>query len=58
MGNLILKLASKEGLVEAKIYTDNYHTKEIIESGLVQLKEQFKENGIDIKTFEVLVQYW
>lgn len=55
LGNLILKLASKEGLVEAKIYTDNYHTKEIIESGLVQLKEQFKENGIEIKTFEVLV---
>lgn len=55
LGDLILKMEMKEGSIQAKIVVDNYRTKEIIESSLFQLKEQFEENGLNIKTFEVFV---
>ena len=48
-------MESKVGSIEAKIFVDNYRTKEIIEAGLFQLKEEFKENGIEIKTIEVFI---
>lgn len=55
LGELILKVEAKEGSIQAKIFVDNYQTKEIIELSLFQLKEQLEENNLDIKTFEVFV---
>ncbi|NLV76425.1 MAG: flagellar hook-length control protein FliK [Tissierellia bacterium] len=45
----------EKGSILAKIMVDNYRTKEIIEANLYQLKEDMRENGLDIKTFEVFV---
>ncbi len=55
LGKLILKMELKDGIVNAKLLVDNYRTKELIESNIAQLKEQIKEIGVDIKTFEVYV---
>lgn len=55
LGELMLKMEEKNGIIQAKIFVENYRTKEIIESNLFQLKQQFEDNGLDIKTFEVYV---
>lgn len=55
LGKLILKMELKDGILNAKLLVDNYRTKELIESNIAQLKEQIKEVGVDIKTFEVYV---
>jgi len=55
LGKLLLKMELKDGIMTAKLVVDNIRTKEIIESNLIQLKEQIKDNGLDIKTFEVFV---
>lgn len=55
LGDLILKMELKDGNLIAKLIVDNYKTKEFIEMNLMQLKEQVKENGLEIKTFEVFV---
>lgn len=55
LGKLILKMELKDGILNAKLLVDNYRTKELIESNIAQLKEQIKEIGVDIKTFEVYV---
>ncbi|MFS8540920.1 MAG: flagellar hook-length control protein FliK, partial [Tissierellales bacterium] len=55
LGKLILKMELKDGILNAKLLVDNYRTKELVESNLAQLKEQIKEIGIDIRTFEVFI---
>lgn len=55
LGELMLKMEMEKGSILAKIMVDNYRTKEIIEANLYQLKEDMRENGLDIKTFEVFV---
>ena len=55
LGELILKMEVVKGDVLAKVMVDNYKTKELIEANLFQLKEDMKENGLEIKTFEVFV---
>lgn len=55
LGDLVVKMEVVDGSIQAKIVVDNYRTKEIIESNLFQLKEQFEENSLEIKTFEVFV---
>ncbi len=55
LGELMLKMEVEKGSVLAKIMVDNYRTKELIEANLYQLKQDMKENGLDIKTFEVFV---
>lgn len=55
LGELMLKMEMEKGFILAKIMVDNYRTKEIIEANLYQLKEDMRENGLEIKTFEVFV---
>ncbi|NMB26557.1 MAG: flagellar hook-length control protein FliK [Tissierellia bacterium] len=55
LGELMLKMEVVKGDVLAKIIVDNHRTKELIEANLFQLKEDMKENGLEIKTFEVFV---
>ena len=55
LGELMLKMEVEKGSVLAKIMVDNYRTKELIEANLYQLKQDMKENGLEIKTFEVFV---
>lgn len=55
LGDLVLKMEVKEGALMTKIIVDNYKTKELIETNLLQLKEEIQDNGLEIKTFEVFV---
>lgn len=55
LGELMLKMEVQKESVLAKIMVDNYRTKELIEANLYQLKQDMKENGLEIKTFEVFV---
>lgn len=55
LGELLLKMEMEKGSILAKIMVDNYKTKEIIETNLYQLREDMRENGLEIKTFEVFV---
>lgn len=55
LGELMLKMEVVKGDMLAKIMVDNHRTKELIEANLFQLKEDMKENGLEIKTFEVFV---
>lgn len=55
LGELILEVEVEEGLVLAKALVDNYRTKELLETNIVELKEGLKEQGLEIKTFEVSI---
>lgn len=55
LGDLLLKVEVENGVVIAKAVVDNYKTKEIIEANFTQLRESLKEQGFDIKAFEVFV---
>ncbi|QQY80734.1 flagellar hook-length control protein FliK [Keratinibaculum paraultunense] len=55
LGDLLLKMEMEKGSILAKIMVDNYKTKDIIEANLYQLKEDMRENGLEIKAFEVFV---
>lgn len=55
LGELILKMEVEKGALLAKVLVDNYRTKELIEANLYQFKEEMKDNGWEIKTFEVFV---
>lgn len=55
LGEMTMKIEVEKGMVTAKIIVDNQKTKEIIEGNLFQLKEEIKDTGLEIKTFEVFV---
>lgn len=55
LGELMLKVEAEKGVLLARVMVDNYRTKELIEANLYQFREEIKENGLDIKTFEVFV---
>lgn len=55
LGELVLKMELEDGAIDAKLIVDNLQTKEIIESGLLQLREQFENNGLEIKAIEVFI---
>lgn len=56
LGEMVMKIGVEKGVVTAKIVVDNHKTKEIIEGNLIQLKEEIKNTGLEIKTFEVFVK--
>lgn len=55
LGEMTMKIEVAKGAITAKIMVENQKTKEIIEGNIIQLKEEIKDTGLEIKTFEVFV---
>ena len=55
LGNVLVQIAAKEGMVTAQFIAQNETVKAAIESQIVQLKEQFEEQGIKVDEVEVTV---
>ena len=56
LGTLHVQVASKNGVVTANFITQNETVKAALESQMVQLKENFTEQGIKVEAIEVTVQ--
>ncbi len=55
LGTVSVQIAAKEGAVTAQFTTQNEVVRAAIESQLIQLKQQFEEQGIKIDAVEVTV---
>ncbi|MCM1174720.1 MAG: flagellar hook-length control protein FliK [Blautia sp.] len=55
LGTVNVQLAAKDGVITAQFTAQNETVKEAIEGQLVQLKEQFEEQGIKVEAVEVTV---
>lgn len=55
LGEMTMSIEVVKDTVIAKLMVENQKTKEIIEGNLIQLKEEIKDSGMEIKTFEVFV---
>ncbi len=55
LGNVKVQVAIKDGAVTANFTTQNEQVKAVLESQLVQLKEQMNEQGLKIEAVEVTV---
>lgn len=53
LGNLFLKITTKENLVLARVIVDNYQVKQVIEANLDVLKDNLKEQGLEIHEFNI-----
>ncbi len=56
LGTLQIHVASKGGVVTANFITQNEMVKAALESQIVQLKENFEEQGIKVNAIEVTVE--
>lgn len=56
LGTLQVQVASKGGVVTAHFVTQNETVKAALESQMVQLKENFQEQGVKVEAIEVSVQ--
>ena len=56
LGTLHIQMAAKNGVVTANFITENETVKAALESQMVQLKENFTEQGIKVEAIEVMVQ--
>ena len=56
LGSLQIQLASRGGMVTANFITQNEAVKAALESQMVQLKENFEEQGVKVEAIEVTVQ--
>lgn len=56
LGTLQVQVAAKGGVITANFITQNEAVKAALESQMIQLKEQFQEQGIKIEAIEVTVQ--
>ena len=50
-----VQIASKDGAITAQFTTQNEAVRAVIETQLIQLKEQFEEQGIKVDAVEVTV---
>lgn len=55
LGKMILKMSLEKGEMHAKAVVDNMQAKQLIDNNLIQLKETLRDQGIEVKTFEVFV---
>jgi flagellar hook-length control protein FliK len=55
LGEMAMEIEVIEGSLTAKVMVDNQKTKEIIQNNLFQLKDEIKDTGLEIKSFEVFV---
>ena len=56
LGTLHIQMAAKNGVVTANFITENETVKAALESQMIQLKENFAEQGIKVEAIEVTVQ--
>lgn len=56
LGTLQIHVVSKGGVVTANFITQNEAVKAALESQMIQLQEQFQEQGIKVEAIEVTVQ--
>lgn len=56
LGRLRIQVASREGVMTAQFITQNEAVKNALESQIVQLRENFSEQGIKVEAIEVMVQ--
>lgn len=56
LGTLHIQMTAKNGVVTANFITENETVKAALESQMVQLKENFTEQGIKVEAIEVTVQ--
>lgn len=56
LGTLHIQMAAKNGVITANFITENETVKAALESQMVQLKENFTEQGIKVEAIEVMVQ--
>ena len=52
---MTMKIEVEKGSIVVRIMVENQRTKEIIEGNIIQLREEIKDTGLEIKTFEVYV---
>ncbi|MDE6749255.1 MAG: flagellar hook-length control protein FliK [Lachnospiraceae bacterium] len=55
LGNVNIQLTAKDGMITAQFTTQNEAVKAAIESQLVQLRDQFDEQGLKVDAVEVAV---
>lgn len=55
LGNVKIQVAARDGVITANFTTQNETVKEVLESQIVQLKEQMNEQGIKVEAVEVTV---
>lgn len=56
LGTLQIQLASKAGVVTANFIAQNEAVKAALETQMIQLKEQFEEQGIRVESIQVTVE--
>lgn len=56
LGTLQVQVASKGGVVTANFITQNEAVKAALEGQMIQLQEQFQEQGVKVEAIEVTVQ--
>lgn len=56
LGNLHIKLTAKDGVLTAQFTAQNDIVKNVLESQMIQLKENFKEQGVTVEAIEVTVE--
>lgn len=56
LGTLQIHIAAKDGVLSAHFVTQNETVKAALESQMVQLKEQFEQQGVKVEAIEVTVQ--
>lgn len=56
LGTLNVQISSKEGMVTAHFTTQNEEVKAALESQMIQLKDNFNEQGVKVEAIEVSVQ--
>lgn len=55
LGTVNVQIAAKDGVITAQFTTQNETVRAVIESQMIQLKEQFEEQGIKVDAVEVTV---
>lgn len=56
LGKLTIHLASKEGIITAQITTQNLAIKEVLESQIIQLRENMTNQGLKVDAVEVTIE--
>lgn len=55
LGTVNVQIAAKDGVITAQFTTQNEAVRAVLETQLIQLKEQFEEQGIKVDAVEVTV---